>query len=175
VKERSSVDFVRDIQPVLDRHCVSCHSGNTPAAGLSLSGKKTRYYSEAYENLMQLQDPNSLWYGRKKYVDEREALAIKSYLVAKLYGRQLKAEQSLTGDRPHPSAELVSKFGKSLAPLTDQERKLIALWIDLGATFRGTGGEAPRPASSVLPTHGLFSSSSSLVDFGNSYSKGATK
>jgi hypothetical protein len=136
VSQRKTVDFQHDIQPLLDRHCFSCHSGRAPAAGLSLAGKKTAYYNEAYENLMQLQEPPSLWYGRKKYVDEREALAIKSYLVAKLYGRQLKAERTLTGDRPHPSPELFGRFALPAAPLEEKERRLIALWIDLGASFR---------------------------------------
>ncbi len=142
-EERVSVDFVRDIQPLLDRHCVSCHSGNSPAASLNLSGEKTRYYSCAYESLMKLEDPASSWWGHKKYVDEREALAIKSYLIAKVYGRQLKADKQLTGDRPHPSAELFAASGKQPAPLTDQERHLLALWIDLGAAFRSAPQAAP--------------------------------
>jgi len=32
------INFLVDIQPVLDRHCVSCHSGLTPAAGFDFSG-----------------------------------------------------------------------------------------------------------------------------------------
>lgn len=135
--KRFCIDFNRDIQPVFDKHCTCCHGEDSPAAGLSLVGTKTRYYSKSYESLMQLQEPASGWYGRKKYVDEREALAIKSYLVAKLYGRQLKAEQLLSGDKPHPSAEIFTRSRLPAAPLTEHERKLIALWIDLGATYRG--------------------------------------
>jgi len=31
-----SVDFVRDVQPILNSNCLSCHAGSSPKAGLSL-------------------------------------------------------------------------------------------------------------------------------------------
>ena len=46
------IDFVRDVQPVFDKHCIKCHSGATPKKGLDLSGDKTRYFNMAYENLL---------------------------------------------------------------------------------------------------------------------------
>ncbi len=35
------LSFLRDIQPVLDRHCVGCHGGLKPAAGIDLCGGLT--------------------------------------------------------------------------------------------------------------------------------------
>ena len=35
------LSFLRDIQPVLDRHCVACHGGLKPAAGIDLCGGLT--------------------------------------------------------------------------------------------------------------------------------------
>ncbi len=32
------INYLADVQPVFDRHCVSCHSGLAPAAGLDFSG-----------------------------------------------------------------------------------------------------------------------------------------
>jgi mono/diheme cytochrome c family protein len=46
------VDFVGVVQPVLDRHCVECHSGVDPAAGYDLTGDKTRLFNMAYDNLL---------------------------------------------------------------------------------------------------------------------------
>ena len=54
------VSFLRDIQPVLDRHCVSCHSGLKPAGGADLSGGLISFDSEvagyghnrAYETIL---------------------------------------------------------------------------------------------------------------------------
>lgn len=147
VEERRGIDFVRDVQPILDRRCVACHGQSRPAAGLRLSGEPTRYYNAAYESLMQLEDPRSGWYGRKKYVSERDALAIESYLIAKIYGKQLQTERPLGGDRPHPSPALLRDAGLAIAPLDEAERRTLSLWVDLGATYLG----APGPAAPRSP------------------------
>ena len=149
VKDRQAIDFVRDIQPLLDSHCVACHQGKDAPAGLVLKGDKTPYYNLAYENLMQLEAPASGWYGRKKYVSERDGLAIESYLIEKLYGKELKAPRKLTGDHPHPSPAHLKKHGIKSAPLTGEQRLLLSRWIDLGATFRGPQFEAPEPGQFV--------------------------
>ncbi len=47
-----AVDFVRQVQPVLDRHCVQCHSGAAPEGDIDLSGDKTRLFNMAYETLV---------------------------------------------------------------------------------------------------------------------------
>jgi len=44
--------YPTDVQPVLDRHCVSCHSGESPAAGLDLSGEMTELFSRSYESIL---------------------------------------------------------------------------------------------------------------------------
>ena len=40
------VSFLRDIQPILDRHCVECHSGLKPAGGLDFGGGLTDWSRE---------------------------------------------------------------------------------------------------------------------------------
>jgi hypothetical protein len=34
------IHFPRDVQPIFDQHCVACHSGNTPKAGLDFAAGK---------------------------------------------------------------------------------------------------------------------------------------
>jgi hypothetical protein len=46
------VDYVKQVQPVWDRYCVSCHSGRTPKADLDLSGDKSRFFNMSYDNLL---------------------------------------------------------------------------------------------------------------------------
>jgi hypothetical protein len=58
------VDFVHLVQPVLDKHCVRCHSGATPIAGLDLSGDKTRYFNMAYNHLVDGGWVHYLWLNR---------------------------------------------------------------------------------------------------------------
>jgi len=43
------VSFVRQVQPVLDKYCVRCHSGRVPQGGIDLSGGRTRFFNMAYE------------------------------------------------------------------------------------------------------------------------------
>jgi len=44
--------FPTYVQPVLDKHCVKCHSGDRPKAKLDLSGALTKIFSRSYENLL---------------------------------------------------------------------------------------------------------------------------
>ncbi len=103
-----SIDFMKDIQPVLDEHCVSCHNEGI----LNLQGTKTRHYNQAYESLHQLRDPQSNNFADKKYINEREALSSQSPLIDKL-------------------------MSKDHHYLNDKELLMFIRWIDIGATFKG--------------------------------------
>jgi hypothetical protein len=46
------LDYCRVVQPVLDRHCVSCHGGANPPKGVSLTGDYTRFFNTSYDNLV---------------------------------------------------------------------------------------------------------------------------
>jgi len=46
------VDFTEVIQPVLDKHCIDCHSGPDPDGGCDLSSDRTRFFSMAYDHLL---------------------------------------------------------------------------------------------------------------------------
>ena len=37
----AAMSFLRDVQPIFDRHCTGCHSGLKPAGGLDFSGGLT--------------------------------------------------------------------------------------------------------------------------------------
>ncbi len=50
-------DFPRDIQPILDKHCVPCHgytktpTGGPRSGGVILTGDRGPYYSHSYFTL----------------------------------------------------------------------------------------------------------------------------
>ena len=44
--------YPADVQPIFDRHCVQCHSGDKPKGNLGLTGTFTEHFSESYENLL---------------------------------------------------------------------------------------------------------------------------
>ena len=45
------VSFLRDVQPVLDRHCIRCHGGLKPAGEIDLTGGLTASYNRAWETI----------------------------------------------------------------------------------------------------------------------------
>ena len=47
-----TLDYAADVQPVWDRHCIACHGGKTPKAGLDLRGEKTKLFNVSYETLV---------------------------------------------------------------------------------------------------------------------------
>jgi mono/diheme cytochrome c family protein len=47
-----AISFLRDAQPVFDRHCVGCHSGTKPAGGLDFFGGLTARYNRAYDTIL---------------------------------------------------------------------------------------------------------------------------
>ncbi|MCK6545720.1 hypothetical protein L6R52_07620 [Myxococcota bacterium] len=125
VQQPITVDFRRDVQPILDRRCVSCHSGPTAPAP-DLRGESLGPYTVAYVALHTLETPGSGNFADKRWVDERQALASSSHLVEKLIGRELHSPRRLTTP--------------GVAHATDLEpAELLTLtrWIDLGATFLG--------------------------------------
>ncbi len=123
------VDFLKDVQPILNNRCVGCHN-NSPNANskansklaekvnLDLRDVPTKHYNIAYESLHQLSDAKSGNYADKKYINEREALSSESLLLQSLNGE--KAKQHLQGEA-----------------LSEQELLTLIRWVDLGATFIG--------------------------------------
>ncbi|MDR1221602.1 MAG: hypothetical protein LBL07_01810 [Tannerella sp.] len=47
-----TLSYARDVQPVWDRQCISCHNASHAQGGLNLSGRETRLFNESYENLV---------------------------------------------------------------------------------------------------------------------------
>ncbi|MHC4200403.1 MAG: HzsA-related protein, partial [Planctomycetota bacterium] len=44
--------YPTDVQPVLDKHCVKCHSGAKPKDDLDLTGTMTNLFCRSYENIL---------------------------------------------------------------------------------------------------------------------------
>jgi hypothetical protein len=108
-------DFTRDVQPVLDRHCVKCHNPDRRDGGVDLSGDMTPLYTTSYWTMC----TDSLVSDGRNQSGNRPPHTIgsgASRLMKLLDGSHYDA-------RPSP-----------------QERALVRLWIDTGATYPGTYG-----------------------------------
>ncbi len=112
------VDFVSQVQPVLDRYCVRCHSGAAPKGGMDLSGDKTWFFNMAYDNLV----------GR--------------HLVTFTYLTPPNEETGnfkplATGSYASRLTALIEKKHSGV-DLDDTSRRAIYAWIDANVPYYGT-------------------------------------
>jgi len=117
------VSFLRDIQPVLDAHCVRCHDGLTPAGGLDFSGGLTSHdeeipgygYNRAFETII----TNGL-------VSLSPARAQDASITPPLaYGARKSRLFTALDDATH----------KGEVGLSADERLRLAMWIDANAPY----------------------------------------
>ena len=155
-ERRRSVDFRRDVMPVLEARCASpqCHGRDAPPVlgagpGLADDGGGRALFNQAYESLLAAAangDPTPDRAVRGRYVTPGRAR--ESRLVWHLFGR----DTTLAGPgAPAPdSYALMPPAGSP--PLAEDQRRAIIEWIDLGAAWSGpetaAGPQAPAPGLS---------------------------
>jgi hypothetical protein len=111
------VDFVAQVQPVLDRYCVDCHSGPKPDGLVDLSGDKTRFFNMAYDTLTESRFVDFYWLAREAHV------------------RNFRPLES--GARASKLTELIeSKHGDVV--LDPESRQKIYTWIEANVPYYGT-------------------------------------
>ncbi|MBI4327480.1 MAG: hypothetical protein HY674_19785 [Chloroflexi bacterium] len=109
------LDFPRDIQPILDRHCVPCHDYDRPdSGGVILSGDRGPMFSHSYFTLT----------ARSQVADGRNKPQ------SNYAPRTLGSSASPLLNKLEPS-----HYQVNVSPL---ERQLVRLWIDTGAAYPGT-------------------------------------
>ena len=122
----SVLDFPRDIQPILDRHCVQCHNADRREAKVDLTGDKTPTYCMSYWTIT----------SRGLISDARN--------------------QPYANRAPYTYGSAASRLMKLIdgshhaAKLSDLERKTVRLWIETSATYPGTYASL---ASGAYPAH----------------------
>lgn len=123
------VSFLRDIQPIFDRHCVQCHSGLEPAAGLDFSGGLTshQYCCMPAEGVA--------GYGANRCFDT----LLKHKLVAcspALDGDAAISEPLAFGSHKSKVVQVLREgaCGKR-AKLRDEEFLRLVMWIDANAPY----------------------------------------
>jgi hypothetical protein len=117
------VSFLRDIQPVLDKHCTRCHTGLKPAGGLDLGGGLISYddevpgygHNRAFETIL-TNNLVSLSPARMQDASITPPLA---------YGSRKSTLMTALSDDTH--AKEVN--------LTGEDRLRLAMWIDANAPY----------------------------------------
>ena len=142
--------YPTDVQPVLDRHCIKCHSEADPKGGLDLTGRPTKFFSASYENLLDerrggRQDrlrpglvptlpENHPKAGNVHYLPAKSLGSHDSLLIAMLAPDKVR----LTGDKAR-----LDRLAKLVATHQDirlarDELLRISNWVDTNAQYYGS-------------------------------------
>ncbi len=140
------VDYPSMVQPIFDRHCVSCHGGSDGFGnGLDLSGGWTEHFSISYQNLVNRRN-NQLTATLISGIDCMNGTALWS---AQIF------EPRAHGSGNAPLADVVVSGHKGrIENLSAAERDLILAWIDSNGLYHGTwdyaeGGSSLKAYGSV--------------------------
>ena len=107
------LDFPRDIQPILDRHCVECHNHDRCDGDINFSGDRTPYYSTAFWTM----------FSKSLVVDGRNQHGNRP---PRTIGTSASRLMTCLDNTHHD------------VNVSGQERCTIRTWIDSGATYSGT-------------------------------------
>jgi Hydrazine synthase alpha subunit middle domain len=107
-------DFPRDVQPVLDRHCVQCHDYGNREGGVVLTGDRGPMFSHSYYTLV-------VW---KQVADGR------NYPRSNYPPRALGSGGSALMKKLAPG-----HYGVQASP---RDVQTVRLWLDAGAPYPGT-------------------------------------
>jgi len=107
-------DYPRDIQPILNRHCVACHDYDQRAGGVILTGDHGPIFSHSYYTLT----------ARQLFSDGRDRL--RTNLPPRSVGTSASPLMKML-DGSHYDAKL-----------TEHEQDMVRYWIESAAPYPGT-------------------------------------
>jgi len=146
-ERRRWVDFQRDVMPIVEAKCVSCHGpGNTPRldGGSELVDHGSHsYFNRAYESLLAAHEPageHRSAFGR--YVHAGRART--SPLVWHLFGQDTSRPWDI---RAKTSLKVKPMPPEGAAALTEDEKRTFVEWIDTGALWDVRAGQETKSAS----------------------------
>ena len=135
------ISYEKQVQPILDRRCISCHGGEKPAAGLVLADTPKVHFG--------MDSMNASYFNLRK----KGLLACTSQSIA-----------SGAVTKPRQFGSYPSKFTRKLLddekhkklPITTEERQTLFTWVDANCPYHGqvvnkrSGLPAPKPAE-IIP------------------------
>ncbi|MFI5380713.1 MAG: hypothetical protein ACHRHE_15550, partial [Tepidisphaerales bacterium] len=124
------IDYPSMIQPVLDKHCVSCHGGEKDiAAGIDLTGGWTEHFSIGYENLVNRRQTQLVAY----WISGIDCMNGTAFWSSQIF--QPRAH----GSGSAPLAKLLMDGHNGyIRGLSRTERDLLMAWIDSNGLYHGT-------------------------------------
>ena len=133
-------DYSAVVQPVLDRHCVSCHSGPAPPRRVDLCGDKTDFFNVSYETLAR---------GRRRAGESEWDSPYVSWIPTYNGMEQniLEVTPKAWGSPRSKLADLLlsghlETNGLARLQMEPHEKRRILAWIDLNVPYYGTSETA---------------------------------
>ncbi|MCC6353021.1 MAG: hypothetical protein IT577_03990 [Verrucomicrobiae bacterium] len=142
--------FVEIVQPVLDRHCVSCHGGQKTEAKIDLTGQPTNGFTRSYWTLCGSADS---WHDRRSQ-PERDAEDLVPRYRQRNQIQITPPDDIRSARRSRLMRHLLEGDGHQDVKLSDDDVRRIAAWIDLNAIFYGSydpGQQAAQLAGQPIP------------------------
>jgi mono/diheme cytochrome c family protein len=133
------ISFLRDVQPVLDRHCVRCHTGLDPAAGFDFSGGLTAH------------DLAVAGYGYNRAYTTILTNGLVSQSPARMQDAEITQPHAYGARQSRLMHALEMEHHKKAFQLTPEERLHLSIWIDANAPYhdRFVNKRAEEPAYSL--------------------------
>ena len=134
------------VQPVLDRHCVSCHSARDPQGGVDLAGDLTDFFNVSYEYLAR----KGTWGERHPEVHgiaaAQEGRNPWTSWIATINGTEHNILQVAPRTWGSPVSKLADLLlnghpgpdGRKRVHVPDADRRRILAWIDLDVPYYPT-------------------------------------
>lgn len=114
------IDYMRDIQPILDKHCLECHNPYREEGGFNISGHWAPLYTIGYQQMS--------W--RELFGDNRVCLPYSKHEKSNFAPYEIGSGSSRL-------LKLMEE-GHGGCKLTKDELKMVRFWLDSGATYSGT-------------------------------------
>ena len=144
-ERRRTVDFRRDVMPILETKCVACHAqdgapprldgGLAPLPDSAGLRRGSGGFNRAYVNLLAVRDASDAQAGQGLYVHSGRART--SPLIWHVFGRN--TSRPWDGELLNSQAAKPIPAGK-VPPLTNLETRILVEWIDMGALWDGIPG-----------------------------------
>ncbi len=136
-ERRRTVDFRRDVMPILTRRCATCHDADGPAprmdGGPAPAVGGGAFFNRAYVSLLAPGPDGTA--GRREYVHPGRART--SPLIWQVFGRNTSRPWDETAGRPGPPASACTAHR-----LNADEKRTLVEWVDTGALWDGIPGPA---------------------------------
>lgn len=127
---RGKMDYPTMIQPLLDKHCSSCHGGEKGiAGGIDLTGGWTEHFNISYENLVNRRESQLMaWWIAGIDCMNGTAHFSSQIMPPRAHGSGAASLANL----------LMEGHGGNIPNLTRTERDLLMAWIDSNGLYHGT-------------------------------------